>query len=65
VSNAVPLTVLIEAHAVLREIHELTGPDPRALIPGKLYTRLVSAEATIGGYVDRIGRKVELEVEAQ
>lgn len=58
----IPLLALIEVHAVLREIHEITGPDPRGLIPGKLYTRLVSAEATLGAYVDRIGRAVELEV---
>jgi hypothetical protein len=61
----IPLLALIEVHAVLREIHEIVGPAPHAVIPGKLYARLVSAEATVGGYVDRIGRKVELEAEAQ
>lgn len=53
---------LIEAHAVLREIHEIVGPDPRAVIPPHLYTRLVGAEATLESYVHRIGRKVDLDV---
>jgi hypothetical protein len=61
-NHRIPLLALIEVHSVLREIHEIVGPDPRALIPGPLYSRLVSAEATMRGYVNRIGRKVELEV---
>lgn len=61
----ISLLALIEVHAVLREIHAIVGPDPRGLIPGPLYSRLVSAEATLEAYVRRIGRRVELEVEAQ
>lgn len=58
----ISLLALMDAHSVLREIHEIIGPDPRAIIPPHLYTRIVSAEATIGGYVHRIGRKVDLDV---
>jgi hypothetical protein len=61
-SNRIPLAALIEAHAVLREIHEITGPDPRGLIPGRLYSRLVSAEANLAAIVERIAREVSVEV---
>jgi hypothetical protein len=62
--NTIPLAALVEAHAVLREIHEITGPDPRGLIPGKLYSRLVSAEAALGEIVARIARDIPVEVTA-
>jgi hypothetical protein len=58
----VPLSALIDAHAVLREIHELVGPDPKAGIPGKLYTRLVSAEFNLQSCVERITRELSAEV---
>jgi hypothetical protein len=58
----ISLLALIEVHAVLRDIHAITGPDPRGLITGPLYSRLVSAEATLGGIVDRIASRLDLEV---
>lgn len=61
--KTIPLATLVDALAVMREIHALVGPDPRAGIPGKLYTRLVSAEAALGSYVDRIARSVAAEVQ--
>jgi hypothetical protein len=60
--HAISLAALVEVHSVLREIHEIVGPNPRAVIPGKLYSRLVSAEATMDAHVTRIARKIGLEV---
>jgi hypothetical protein len=58
----ISLLALMEAHSVLREIHEIIGPDPRAVIPSHLYVRLVSAEGSLGSCVHRIGRKVDLDI---
>jgi hypothetical protein len=61
--NKVPLSALVEAHAVLREIHELVGPDPKAGIPGRLYSKLVSAEVGLQCVVERITRETQVEVQ--
>jgi hypothetical protein len=61
--NKVPLSALVEAHAVLREIHELVGPDPKVGIPGRLYSKLVSAEVGLQVVVERITRETQVEVQ--